>query len=66
MTLSKSFLQFFRNYFKRARDWNNEQIIRLIELVRDYPSIWNPENEAHKNKRNQIDAFIHLFYLLLF
>lgn len=43
-----------------SHDWIEEQIINLIELIRDYTSIWNPQNEAYKDKNKRYEAFNYM------
>lgn len=42
---------------KMSHNWTEEQTLMLIDLVRDFPNIWNPENETYKNKNKRTDAF---------
>lgn len=40
-----------------SHDWSEDQVLHLIELIREHSNIWNPENEAYKNKNKRTDAF---------
>ncbi len=38
-------------------DWNNELVMKFLELYQNEPSIWDPKHPLHKNKMKVHDAW---------
>lgn len=40
-----------------SHEWSEDKMIRLIELIRDRPLIWNAESEDYKKRHKRTSAF---------
>nr|CAH7737731.1 unnamed protein product [Callosobruchus chinensis] len=38
-------------------EWNNTQVLQLIDLYEENECLWNPKDDRHRNKIAKMDAW---------